>query len=403
MRRSNARRLVRLILASPIASIIVVFVRVIRPLVTVRFGALKSDRVGHFVLETELMLLEQTLGIKPRPKRSIDLYYAPQPVSNSQVEKMWGRVITMLPRWLMVPVFRLNAILPGAERHRIPTATSTCLDVLNLLDRTEPLLRFTPEEDARGRQLLDTLGVGSHPFVCVIVRDETYYKEALPNQDLSYHSFRNCDIDTYVEGLEALAEQGLFVLRMGAVVGKPLRSSHPRLIDYANSPLRSAFGDVYLGAHCKFCISDGLGFYAIPAAFRRPNAYVNYSPFHMFYSSRASDLGIAKTFAEAGSGRVVPMRELAKYDISNLTRTERIAAAGLRVVDNSPQEIKDLLLEMNARLDGRWEANPVDDELQRQFWSRFLEAIGPDGRAIHGEIRARFGAEYLRSHREWIA
>ena len=403
MNKARIRRLIRLLLASPVALLVVLIARLVRPIVTVRFGALKSDRVGHFVLETELMLHEQILGIKPRPKRSIDLYYAPQPVSNSQVETMWGRVIVMLPRWLMVPVFRLNSLLPLAERHRIPTATSTCLDVLNLLDRTDPLLQFTTEEEARGRQLLDALGVGNQPYVCVIVRDETYYKEALPNQDLSYHSFRNCDVDTYVEGLEALAEQGLYVLRMGAVVGKPLRSSHPRLIDYANSPLRSAFGDVFLGANCKFCISDGLGFYAIPAAFRRPNAYVNYSPFHMFYSSRASDLGIAKIFAEVGSGRVVPIRELAKYDISNLTRTERIAAAGLQVIDNSPQEIKQLLLEMNARLDGTWVANPLDDELQQQYWSRFLEAIGPDGRAIHGEIRARFGAEYLRSHREWIA
>ena len=400
---ARLRRLLRLILASPIALFIVAVTRLVAPLVTVRFGALKSDRIGHFVLETELMLHEQRLGIKPRPKRSIDLYYAPQPVSNVQVERMWGRVITLLPRWWMVPVFKINTMFPGAERHRIPTATSTCLDVLNLLDRTEPLLQFTAEEDDRGSQLLEALGVGNQPYVCVIVRDETYYKKALPNQDLSYHSFRNCDIDTYIEGLEALADQGLFILRMGAVVGKPLRSSHPRLIDYANSPLRSAFGDIYLGAHCKFCVSDGLGFYAIPAAFRRPNAYVNYSPFHMFYSSRASDLGIAKTFAEAGSGRVIPMRELAKYDISNLTRTERIAGAGLQVMDNSPQEIKQLLLEMNSRLDGTWVANSDDDELQRRFWSLFREAIGPDGRAIHGEFRARFGAEYLRAHREWIA
>ena len=393
----------RLMLTSPVALIFVLLTRVIRPLVTVRFGALKSDRIGHFVLETELMLQEQLAGIKTRPGRSVDIYYAPQPVSNAQVEKMWGRVVRMWPRWLMVPTFKISSLLPGADRHRAPTATSTCLDVLNLLDRTKALLSFTPDEEKRGKALLESLGVGSAPFVCVIVRDETYYKKALPNQDLSYHSFRNCDIDTYVDGLEALADQGVFVLRMGAVVGKPLLSSHPRVIDYANSNLRSAFGDMYLGANCKFCISDGLGFYAIPAAFRRPNAYVNYSPFHMFYSSRSSDLGIAKVFAEAGTGNVVPLRELAGYDISNLTRTERLAAAGLRVVDNTSQEIRQLLLEMNARIDGMWVSDPVDEELQRTFWSRFVEAIGPEGRAIHGEIRARFGADYLRAHREWIA
>lgn len=403
MNWATSRRLVRLMLTSPVALIFVLLTRVIRPLVTVRFGALKSDRIGHFVLETELMLQEQLAGIKTRPCRSVDIYYAPQPISNAQVEKMWGRVVRIWPRWLMVPTFKISSLLPGADRHRIPTATSTCLDVLNLLDRTKALLSFTPDEERRGKALLESLGVGSAPFVCVIVRDETYYKKALPNQDLSYHSFRNCDIDTYVDGLEALADQGVFVLRMGAVVGKPLLSSHPRVIDYANSNLRSAFGDMYLGANCKFCISDGLGFYAIPAAFRRPNAYVNHSPFHMFYSSRSSDLGIAKVFAEAVTGRVVPLRELEGYDISNLTRTERLAAAGLRVVDNTSQEIRQLLLEMNARLDGTWVSDPVDEELQRTFWSRFVEAIGPEGRAIHGEIRARFGADYLRAHREWIA
>lgn len=403
MNGATGIRLVRLVVTSPIALVFVLMSRLVRPFFTIRFGTLKSDRIGHFVLETELMIQEQLAAIKPRPRRSIDLYYAPQPISNVQVEKMWGRVLRMLPRWLMVPTFKINSWFPGAERHRIPTASSTCLDVLNLLDRSEPLLHFTPDEEDKGRALLESLGVGSTSYICVIVRDETYYKKALPHQDLSYHSFRNCDIDTYVEGLEALADQGLFVVRMGAVVGKPLRSRNPRLIDYANSDLRSAFGDVFLGANCKFCVSDGLGFYAIPAAFRRPNAYVNYSPFHMFYSSRTSDLGISKVFAEASTERVIPMRELVNYDISNLTRTERLESAGLRVVDNTPLEIKELLLEMNARLDGTWVPDPVDEELQGIFWSRFLEAIGPEGRAIHGEIRARFGANYLRAHREWIA
>jgi len=403
MKWTTVARLVRLVLTSPLALGFVLISRLVRPFVTIRFGALKSDRIGHFVLETELMLQEQLAGITPRPSRSIDLYYAPQPISNTQVERMWARVIRLLPRWLMVPTFKINSLFPDADRHRIKTATSTCLDVLNLLDRTKSILSFTPEEEKEGRALLESLGVGSAPYVCVIVRDETYYQKALPNQDLSYHSFRNCDIDTYVDGLEALADQGLHVLRMGAIVGKPLRSSHPRLIDYANSNLRSAFGDVYLGANCKFCISDGLGFYAIPAAFRRPNAYVNYSPFHMFYSSRSSDLGVSKVFADVRTGRVLPMRELANYDISNLTRTERLESAGLCVVDNTSQEIKELLLEMNARLDGTWVSDPIDEELQRSFWSRFLEAIGPDGRALHGEIRARFGADYLRAHREWIA
>lgn len=392
-----------LLVVSPIAFAFVVLVRLIRPLYVIRFGVLKSDRIGHFVLETELMLQEQRLGLQAVPKRGVDLYYSHGPIANLKVEEMWSRVVRMPPRRFMVATYKFNRAIPGGDRHVVPFATSTCLDVLNLLDQTSPLLSFTKEEHELGQQLLESLGVGSDPFVCVIVRDEAYYKVALPDRDLSYHSFRNCDIDSYVEGLEALAEKGLFVVRMGAVVEKPLRSSHPKLIDYASSSFRSEFGDVYLGANCKFCISDGLGYYAIPAAFRRPNAYVNYSPFHIFYSSRSCDVGITKVFSDSKSGRVIPVRELHEFNVSELTRSERLAEVGLHLIDNSPSEIRDLILEMNSRLDGTWLANPEDEALQSVFWERYLEAIGPIGRTKHGYIRSRFGAQFLREHREWIA
>ncbi len=401
---SRVSRVVRIALAVAPATVIVLASRVLRPLVTVRFGSLKSDRIGHFVLETELMLHEQDTGIRPRPTRCFDVYYAPRPVSNTQIERMWSRVIRLWPRWLMVAVYQINRLIPGSERHVVPTASSSCLDVHNLLDRTQPKLFFTPEEIERGNRLLRDMGIGeSDEFVCVIVRDAAYYKQALPNQDLSYHDYRNCDIDTYVPGLEALAEHGLFVLRMGAIVEKPMRSKHPRLIDYASSSFRSEFADVFLASRCKFCVSDGLGFYALPAAFRRPNAYVNYSPFHMFYSSRQVDLGIAKVFADAQTRRLLTLRELEGKNVARLTRTELIASSGMAIVDNSADEIRDLLMEMQERLDGTWRGLADDEERQRLFWMRFTEAIGPEGRAIHGELRSRYGAAYLRQHPEWFA
>jgi putative glycosyltransferase (TIGR04372 family) len=303
----------------------------------------------------------------------------------------------------MAPVNRLNMMIPGGDIHVVPSATSTCLDVHNILDSYPPILRFTDEEERRGRQLLESLGVERGRYVCVIVRDAAYYKKALPNQDLSYHDYRNCDVDTYVAGMEALAERGLHVLRMGALVEKQLHSDNPHVIDYANSTLRTDFADIYLGANCKFCVSDGLGYYTVPAAFRRPNAYVNYSPFHMFYSSRASDLGISKVFTDSQSGEIVPLKHLIGKDVARLTRTELIAASGLRVKDNTPQEICELMLEMNDRIDGVWKSEAGDDQLQTQFWEMFKRVIGDEGLKIHGEFRSRFGAQYLRDHRDWFA
>ncbi|TRZ83206.1 MAG: hypothetical protein D4R92_01020, partial [Actinobacteria bacterium] len=81
-------RLLRLFSSTPIALIFVVFIRIIRPLLLIRIGVLRSDRIGHFALETELWLLEQEAGVALRPKRSIDLWYAPEPIANRVLYKM---------------------------------------------------------------------------------------------------------------------------------------------------------------------------------------------------------------------------------------------------------------------------------------------------------------------------
>ena len=401
---ARVRRAVRLALATPLAALLLVAIRLARPLVRVRLGAMRSDRIGHFALETELALCERETGIRPAPPRSLDLWYAPEPIANRALYRMWRRVMRIWPNWLMVPLWRLNERIPGGAAHVVPQTSSTCLDVHNLLDRCPPYLAFTAAEHARGRAGLAELGIGpSDRWVCVIVRDAAYTTAAFPGKDMSYHDYRNCDVEDYVEGAEAVAQRGYFVVRMGAVVARPMRSAHPRVIDYATSGRRSEFMDLYLGAHCAFCVSDGLGYYAIPAAFRRPNAYVNYSPFFMFYSSRAADLGIAKTMVDATTGRRLTLGEMGARGVAQLSATRDFAERGVRVVSNTPGEIRELMCEMVDRLEGTWRDVPGDDERQARFWASYLEVIGRQREICHGEVRSRYGAAYLRAHPDWVA
>ena len=397
------RRFVRLLLSVPLALIFVFCIRVVRPLFVVRIGAMRSDRIGHFVLETDLMLLEQRSGISPKPERSVDIWYAPEPIANRVVYKMWKRVMRIWPNWFMVPVFRLNSLLPGSKAHQMPNTASTCLDVHNLIDGAPPHLSFTPSEIESGNKTLKEMGLReSDRFVCFIVRDASYTKATFPKKDMSYHDFRNCDVDDYVLAAEAIADRRLFVIRMGSIVAKPLRSSHPRVIDYANSNFRSEFMDVFLGSRCEFCVSDGLGFYAIPAAFRRPNAYVNYSPFHMFYSSRTCDLGIAKTVSSLKTGKRLNLSQMGENGIAQFSHTSQYSDAGVSIDGNTPEEIRDLMLEMLDRIEGKWTSQSGDDELQTKFWKKYSEVIGEQRAICHGEIRAKYGAQFLRDNQDWI-
>ena len=397
------KRRIRLFVSVPLALVFVIVIRVIRPFILVRIGAMRSDRIGHFVLETDLMLLEQEHGISPRPRRSIDIWYAPEPISNRVIYEMWKRVMRIWPNWFMVPVFRLNNLMPGSRAHQIPNTASTCLDVHNLIDDAPPHLSFTPSEIEIGNRTLKQMGLGEgDKFACFIVRDAAYTKMAFPDKDMSYHDYRNCDVDDYVLAAEAVADRGLFVFRMGSVVAKPLRSTHQRVIDYANSRFRSEFMDVFLGANCEFCVSDGLGYYAIPAAFRRPNAYVNYSPFHMFYSSRACDLGIAKTVSSLKTGKRLNLSQMGENGIAQFSHTAQYSDAGVSIDSNTPEEIRDLMIEMLDRIEGSWKSQSGDDELQKSFWRKYSEVIGEQRTICHGEIRAKYGAQFLRDNRDWI-
>ena len=396
-------RLIRIAITTPFALFFVLLIRIIRPVFLVRIGVMRSDRIGHFALETELWLLERVSGVATRPKRSIDLWYAPEPIANRVLYKMWTQVLTIWPNWLMVTVFRLNQLIPGTSAHEIENATSSCLDVHNLLDIYPPRLKFTAMQLEQGQKGLAELGIKpTDRFVCFIVRDSAYTKKAFPEKDMSYHDFRNCDVNDYVAGAEALADRGLFVLRMGSVVSKPLVSNNPRVIDYANSKVRSEFMDLFLGAHCEFNVSDGLGFYAIPAMFRRPNAYVNYSPFFMFYSSRACDLGIAKTMIDTSTGKRLNLTEMGERGVARSRASVEFVKAGVSVKSNTPSEIRDLMLEMLDRLEGKWKAQPLDDELQNKFWKKYSEIIGPDRETFHGEIWSKYGAQFLRDNQDWI-
>ncbi len=400
---AQIKRLIRLFLSVPLAFVFVIVIRVIRPFLLIRVGAMRSDRIGHFALETDLMLREQESGVSPKPSRSVDLWYAPDPIANRVIYEMWKRVMRIWPNWFMVPVFRLNNSMPGSKAHQIPNTASTCLDVHNLIDGAPPHLSFTPREIELGNKTLREMGLSEGDrFVCFIVRDAAYTKMAFPEKDMSYHDYRNCDVDDYILAAETLADRGLFVLRMGSIVAKPLRSSHPRVIDYANSNFRSEFMDVFLGARCEFCVSDGLGFYAIPAAFRRPNAYVNYSPFHMFYSSRVCDLGIAKTVSSLKTGKRLTLSQMGENGIAQFSHTSQYSDAGVSIDSNTPEEIRDLMLEMLDRIEGKWKPQSGDDELQTKFWRKYSEVIAEQRTICHGEIRAKYGAQFLRDNQDWI-
>lgn len=404
--REALRRCVEAILIVPAVAVVVVL-HTVRPWILVRLYRLHDMNVGHLAGNTDLYLCERDAGINVPNQRYVDIFHASgRPVCNQQLFQMWKRSIGVWPGWLMQPVFLATGYVPGGGIHRAP-GTQADHDVHNVLDRYPAHLRFTAEEDAWGQAQLRAMGVPlKAPFVCLIVRDEAYEESRTfqPRAAPSIHTYRNCNIQNFVLAAEQLADRGYWVIRMGARVREAIRSRHPRVIDYATSGMRTDFMDVYLGAMCTFCLSTNLGFDAIPTIFRRPVALVNSAPLGGVSTFSERFLNLIKGHYSLRENRQLTLREIAASDLAMAFEDRLFRDANVRLVECTAEEIRDLAVEMCERLDGTWRPEPEDAALQARFWALFPGHLrNPyNGGPMHGAIRSRYGAAFLRNNPEWL-
>ncbi len=389
------------------ASIIgVLIIRMIRPWLLVRIGGLYSSRIGHFAANTELYLCERDAGINVPKRPYVDLWYHEyDPICNKQLARMWERILHVWPRWLLGSISRINSYIPGGDINQIGTNTQQDRDVHNLIERFSPHLNFLPEEENRGEAGLRALGIKEGaPFACLIVRDSAYLNTLNSGGDNSYHDYRNNDIENYVLAAEELCNRGYYVVRMGAIVEKAINSKHPMIIDYAINGTRSDFMDIYLGAKCKFCIAGGAGFAAVPSIFRRPIVLTNVIPVGYLASYTAKSIFIPKKHWIVRENRYMSFREIFDSGIGFCLESSGYEANGIKLIENSPQEIKAVVFEMVEMLSGTWQPDEKDQALHLRFRSIFPKDARSvyNSERLHGEIRSHIGAEFLRQNEELL-
>lgn len=158
-------------------------------------------------------------------------------------------------------------------------------DVDGFLEKAKLSLPSTPSEEAEARRWMAQFGwKEGDPFVCLLVRDSLYLTKLYPEIDVSYHDYRDSDVQTYIKAIEYLTSQGVFVFRMGKVMRSRVSYCHDRFVDYAFCPSRSDFLDVWLFANCNLCITSGSGPDMISDVFRRPMVVLNFLPLHGLWS-----------------------------------------------------------------------------------------------------------------------
>jgi len=390
-----------LALATAAAVPIVLVVRLLRPWVVIQFGGMNVGALGPLATAMVLYLCERDEGWYGRRVVPVVWCVNTHFVCNRQLVAMWKRLLFVHP--FARTLDRVNRLIPGWRPHRI-RIRSFDRDPQGLLATAPAHLRLTADEERQGREGLRALGIApGTPLVCFSARDEGWSR-AVPGGLRTPMAHRYSDIRTYLPAIQALVWRGYVAVRMGANVQQPLPSDDPRIIDYATRA-RSDFMDVFLCAHGRFFLGDSGSLINVPMVFRRPLAQVNAVHLEHIYSWGPDDLIIPKKLWRRDEHRFLTFREILVSGVGRLLNSEQYAQRGIEVIDNTPEEIRDLVVEMDDRLNGLWRATPDDEALQGRFWDLIRRHNGPHGRGnerLHGVIRARIGAHFLREHRAWL-
>ncbi len=380
--------LLEVLLAIPV----VLAARLLRRVVRIRFGGLPTTSIGHLAIEMELLLCRRDAG---HYGRTIDLFCCALPVCNQPLKRMWERAVHVSRFGLAAE--RINRWLPGGQGNRIPFEWAPS-DVHGLLTQQPPHLSFTPAEQRQGWDALRKLGIPEGArFICVMARDPAYYATRPRYRDV-VTGFRNSDIRAYFPAMQRLVERGYLMVRMGAAVSQPL-PDRPGFVDYAATG-RTEFLDIFLCAHCHFYLGDSAGLHNVPIIFRRPVAMANTAPFEYSTSWSPRDLFIPKMLWLRVQDRAMTYREILESGAGRYTRPHQYEQLGVETIENTPEEIMALALEMEARCAGTWQTSAEDEALQQRFWDVFrtYTTYYTAGFRTHRLI----GAEFLRQHQDLL-
>jgi putative glycosyltransferase (TIGR04372 family) len=372
------------------AFILIVF-DALRPFVDIRLGLLHVHRVGHLIANTEYWLRKNPDKLE---SKVVLRFIADSRSCNHYL-------IKMMQRRLPVIETRIGSVILDAAQRTYPgSPTLLNMDSVGGFDfeawesPNPNLIQFTEAEIEEGYQFLERLNIGrTDPYVCFAVRDQAYLESRHKSPDnmsrWSYHDYRDSELSSYYPAINWLTEKGYKIFRMGAVTSQGLSLENDRVIDYSKNH-RSEFLDIFLVAHCSFFLGDTSGIYRLAATFGPPIALANQAPLSYSFvgNGQRNSMSIPKKVYSTTEGRILQFSEVAELGADLYTQSSEFEAKGLKLIDNSSDEILDLVNDMHETAVKGRALTPTEVDLNQRFLDQF-----PPGHPIlgmHDHISYRF-------------
>jgi putative glycosyltransferase (TIGR04372 family) len=275
--------------------------------------------------------------------------------------------------------------------------------VFDVFRKSSVRFKFLREEEVSAKAWLERRGwKEGEKFVCLFVRDSAYLAKDKLHSSVSskrwdYHNYRDSNIDTYADAVQALLDKGYWVIRMGKNVNKRLSVINHKLIDYPFVDDRDDLLDIWLTINCHFLISTATGLDVIPLIYEKPSTvFVNALPL-LNCATSIRHLWVPKHLRWKQGGELLTLKEHCNHAYGLADEYEQ---KGISIQDLSSEEITFAVMECEQRLEETWVETEDARDRQLRYWEVFQST--PSFSKYHDYIHpeARVGSAWLKSMRD---
>lgn len=353
----------------------------------IRFEDFKG--IGHLATEPPCALQEKKMGLLPY--KLILLFTNPTDINNnnnSSLLQLWKKYFFSFvfekPQntWqsFIKKIFYAH-FLKNAEHYEAfhyktdhylitgmypPFSSARIFEMNNITH--PPILRLPKKALSNGNKILEQLGLPKGAwFVPFHARDPSFLQNVDPKFENNY-THRNVNVDDYSLALEAIIKRGGWCIRIGSQKTIPLSKkliSLGKVIDYPHSPFVSDAMDIFLLSQGRFCLCCNSGPATVPSVFNKPIVKVQVSPIWSL-AYRDHDLIIPKLNYLKKEKRLATFEEMTGVYVSR-SHDKSFAENQIDVIDNTPEEIRDVTVEMLDILDKTASYSEEDKKRQELF------------------------------------
>lgn len=334
------------------------------------------------------------LNILEKRRREDTIIYVPPDaaVANRFLLEQWRPYLNIIedPGGLPLPLDVLHSLSFDFLAPRLSDGTTAYYwDVAAQVSRRwkaekrAPVLSLPPDIEERGHLALVTVGIPRDAwFVALHVREP-----ASKQYHADLHNVLNGNIADYLPAISEITDRGGWVIRLGDPNMKPLPDL-PNVLDYCHCSIRSDWMDVFLLARCRFFLGTSSGPAYVPVIYQVPTVLTNWwPPAQRPWDDQA--IFIPKLYRYVKNGTALSLSRALSEPFGYCNSIDLLKHnSGVTVDDNSPDDIRDAVIEMIERLEGT-ATYSADDIRLRESATRIFEANSAHG---FGQL----GRDFLR-------